>query len=195
MRRFLIPALMISLLLTGCGASGAAVQRKVEEQRDRTAKAAEITFSADVTENLGNEAFNCTLNCAAGPETVTAEVVSPASVAGIRAKTENGGTMLEYESISLAVGTAGTEGLSPFSAVPLLVNALRAGFIQRCWTERTDAGELIAAEIYATDAAALTVWFNAADMTPVHCDFLRDGSVALRCEIRDYSMREMESRE
>ena len=188
MRRFLIPALVISLLLTGCGERGAAVQRRVEEQREKTANAEEIKFTADITANFGNEVFNCTLDCCAGTDTVTAEVTAPESVAGIRVRITDGKTALEYGEISLGVGAAGTTGISPVSAVPLLISALRSGFLQRCWTEREEDRELVVAELYVTDEAALTVWYEEETMTPVHCEFSQDGSTVLRCEIRDFSM-------
>ena len=189
MRRYLIlPALMISLLLGGCGGAGAE-QRKVEELREKAAAAEEITFTADVTANLGSEVFDCTLRCDAGPESVTAEVISPESVAGVRARTENGGITLEFEDVSLGIGSTDPDDPAPLSVPALLVTALRSGFLQRCWTEREESRELIAAEIYATDAAALTVWFDRLDMTPLYCELSRAGEMVFSCEIRDFAMR------
>lgn len=187
MRRFIVPALMISLLLSACGSG--AVQRKVAEQRERFAAAEEIVFTADITANLGKEVFQCTLSCAASPEIVTMEVVAPESVAGVRARLENGEAALEYEGISLGIGTAGLDSITPVSAVPLLMSALRSGFMQRCWMERDGEETLVAEEVYVTDEAALTVWYNESDMAPVACEFSQEGRVILRCEIRGFTLR------
>ena len=189
MRRFLVPALMISLLLSGCGESGRGLQRRVEEQRERFASAEEITFTADIRADLGKEVFDCTLLCTAGPDAASVEVMAPESVAGIRAQTGTDGLTLEYDGVSLAIGAIGTEGLSPLSAPPLLVSALRTGVPEHCWTERDGDRALIAAETYVTDAAALTVWYDAEELTPVHCEFSRDGTVVLDCGIREFTMR------
>ena len=189
MRRFLIPALMISLLLTGCGERSAALQRRVTEQRERFAAAETLGFTADVTADLGGEVFQCTLAVSGGADTVTAEVTAPESIAGARTRFENGEAVLEYGEVSLGVGPSGTEGLSPVRAAALLHSALRSGFLQRCWTEREESRELVAAELYVTDDADLTLWFEKETMTPVHCEFSQAGSTVVRCEIRDFAIR------
>lgn len=188
MRRFLLPALMISLLLSGCGGNNAAL-RKVEEQRAKLAAAEEMHFTAEITANEGDTLFTCTLLCSATADTVQMEVLSPESIAGVRTEVKDGETALEYGDVFLGVGAAGLNGVTPVSAVPLLVSALRTGFLQRCWTERDGERELIAAEEYAADETALTIWYEREEMLPVHCDFSQEGQTVLRCEIRDFTMR------
>ena len=187
MRRFLMPALMISLLLTGCGAGGA--EERLKAQREKLSAAEEITFTADITADLGSEVFDCTLDCAWTPEELTVQVSAPESITGVCTRFRDGEAVLEFGDVSLGVGTAGEEGLSPVSAVPLLTDALRSGFLRRVWRERDGERELLAAEIYVTDAAALTMWFDAETLTPLHGEFYRDGRMILRCEIRDFTFR------
>lgn len=188
MRRFLLPALMISLLLTGCGGAAGA-QRKIAEQNQKLAAAEELSFTVDVTANLGGEVFDCTLACLAGAEETTVELLAPESVAGIRARVGADGVALEYEDLSLGVGTAGLDTVTPISAAPLLVLALRSGFLQRCWTERDGERELLVAQVYVNDDAALTLWYDGETLAPLHGEFSRDGTVLLRCEIRDFTYR------
>ena len=185
MRRYLLPALMISLLLSGCGGAGA--ERKIAEQNQRFAEAEALSFVADVTANVGEEVFDCTLACAFAGEAVTVEVLAPESVAGVRARVADGSLSLEYEGLSLGVGTAGLDSITPVGAGPLLVQALRSGFLQRCWTERDGERELLAAQLFVSDLAALTLWYDGETLTPVHGEFSRDGAVVLRCEIRDFT--------
>ena len=187
MRRFLIPALMISLLLTGCGNGGA--ERKLRTQQEKAAGAAELSFTAEITAELSEEVFSCTLACTADAEGVTAELLAPESLAGIRARVGNGETRLEYENLALSMGTAGLEHISPVSAAPLLAEALRSGFLRRCWTEKDGERTLIAAEIYVTDDAELSLWFDGETMAPVHGEFYQNGSMVLRCEIRDFILK------
>ena len=185
MRRYLLPALMISLLLSGCGGAGA--ERMIAEQHQKFAEAEALSFTADVTANIGDEVFDCTLACSFEQETVTVEVLAPESVAGVRARVADGSLALEYEGLSLGVGTAGLEDITPVGAGPLLVQALRSGFLQRCWTERDGDRELLAAQVYVSDLAALTLWYDAETLTPTHGEFSQDGAVVLRCEIRDFT--------
>ena len=185
MRRYLLPALMISLLLSGCGSAG--VQRKIAEQNQRFAAAEALSFTADVTANLGAEVFDCTLACAFAGEAVTVEVLAPESVAGIRARVEDGSVALEYEGLSLGVGTAGLDDITPVGAGPLLIQALRSGFLQRCWTERDGDRALLVAQVYDSDLAALTLRYDGETLTPLHWEVSQDGAVVLRCEIRDFT--------
>ena len=187
MRRFLIPALMISLLLTGCGASAGAEQ-KIEKQRETFAAADELSFTADVTADLGDEVFQCRLDCAAGADEVTVEVTEPELIAGIRAHLRDGETELEYENVRLSVPGIGPEGLHPLSAVPLLCKALQAGHVIRAWTEKADGG-LFAAEIFADENYGLTLWFDKSTLTPVHAELSQDGAVIITCDISNFQVR------
>ena len=188
MRRLLLPALMISLMLSGCGGTNAAM-RRVEEQRELFAGAEEMTFTADITADAGDELFSCTLHCTAEPDLTHVELLAPESLIGVRAEIKDGEATLEYGEISLGIGPAGLDSVTPVSAVPLMVSALRDGFLQRCWTEQDGGRKLIAAEEYAEEKTALTIWYDSETMQTVHCEFSQDGKTVLRCEVRDFTMR------
>ena len=68
MRAILLPALMMTLLLSGC--RGAAPERRMEELKETLNAAQSVTLTADVTANLENEVFSCTLRCTAQPDAV-----------------------------------------------------------------------------------------------------------------------------
>lgn len=186
MRRWIVPVLMISLLLGGCGNSA---QEKLTRQRETLADAGTIAFTAEITADIGSEVFSCTARCSWTPEETVIELTAPENLAGIRARLRDGETLLEYEQISLGVGNAGATELSPAAAVPLLAEALRSGFLQRCWTERQEERELLAAQIYVSDAAELTVWYDGETLAPAAAEFSRDGAMALRCEITDFNFQ------
>ena len=182
-KRAILPALMITLLLSACG--GAAAEETLEKQRDVLAAAEEICFTAEVTASAGDEVFVCTLRCSSTPEEITAEVVEPESVAGVKASVKDGETTLRYEGVQLSVGDP--DAMGPMGAVPLLFRALTAGHIIRAWTEKAEDGALLAAEVYADDDFALTLWFDADTLTPVHASLSEDGTEFLRCEFKDFS--------
>ena len=91
MRRFLLPALMMTLLLTGCG--GAAPERRMEELKQNLSDADSISLTAEVTATLEHEVFACTLDCTAKPDAVTVIVRAPESIAGIRAVVDASGSV------------------------------------------------------------------------------------------------------
>jgi len=185
MRRWIVPALMIMLLLAGCGRSAA--ERKLDETCKALAAAEEITVTADVTANLGNERFSCTLACTADKDGAVVEVKSPETIAGIRAVVGADGTTIEYDGLSLGIGSA--SDAAPVKALPLLLSALRSGSTLRSWTEWEGERTLFVREFYVTDDTALTVWFDSAALQPVHAEFTHRGEMVLRCEIREFSYR------
>lgn len=187
MRRFLIvPALMISLLLTGCGGAAGAEQR-IEKQRDAFAAAEKISFSAHCTSSPGGgEVFVCELNCSADALRTAVEVVSPASVAGITATAHSGETVLSYDGVQLSVGTVQTSG--PLNAMPLLTEALRGGSVLRAWREREAGTGLLAADYFCeAEETELTVWFDETELLPIHAELRCDGESVLECEIHNFS--------
>ena len=186
MRRWILPALMITLLLTGCGARRP--ERELDDMRKALAAAQEITLTADVTAILECEEFFCTLACTATPENVTVEVKAPETIAGIRAVADADGTKLEYEDLSLGL-SGWSEDTAPVSALPLLLNTLRTGNTLRAWNEQEGERKLLVREYYLTDETAVQVWFDAADARPVHAEFLHGGRTALRCEITEFTYR------
>lgn len=187
MRRVILPVLMISILLLSACGNGGAAEEKLEKQRDTLAAAERVAFTAEVTASLGDEVFLCTLDCAATPEEITVEVVEPSPVAGVKATVKNGEATLRYADVQLSVGTGLEDSPGPLGAMPLLFRALRVGHVIRAWTEKDGEASLIAAEIYADDDLALTMWFDAGTLSPVHASVSRDGAEVIRCAIRNFT--------
>ncbi len=184
MRRWLLPALMITLLLTGCG--GSAAERGLAELQTALRGAQEIRCPALITANVGDEVFLCTMDCRALPERVEAAITAPETVAGIRVAVAADGSAVEYEGISLGVGADCETAVSPVSSLPLLLSALRGGSVQRAWTEREGETALLVREYFLADDLTLRVWYDGETFLPKFCEFLSGGSAVLRCEVRDF---------
>ncbi len=184
MRRLLLPVLMMTLLLSGCG--GAAPERRMKELKQTLAAAQSVTMTADVTASLENEVFSCTMDCAARPDAITVEVRAPESIAGIRAVVDAEGSRIEYGDISLGVGGQ-ADVPAPVTALPLLLNALKSGSTLRTWTEREGEREIVVREYYLTDDTSLAVWLDAETLYPLHAEFRQGGAVTIRCEITQFT--------
>ena len=185
MRRWLLPALMITLLLTGCGGSQPA--RRLEKLRDTLSTAQTVTLTADIDARNEEEVFSCTVLCTAQSDSVSVELTAPETVAGIRAVTDAEGTRIEYDGVSLGVGSTLDGRLSPAGALPQLLAALRTGSVLRSWTEREGERQFLVAEFYVADDTTLAVWLDGETLTPLSAEFRRGDAVALRCEIRDFT--------
>ena len=186
MKQALLPALMITLLLSGCGE--AALEKQLEARRDACAGA--LSFTAEITADLGNEIFPCTLACTATAEETRVEVIEPSVVAGVTASLRAGETVLRYEGLQLSFGAADTGAGSPMAFAPLLAEALRSGHVVRTWRERETGGDMprVAAEIYVDDARQLTVWYDAGTLMPQAALLSSDGVEAVRCTLRDFTI-------
>lgn len=184
-RSVFLPALMILLLLAGCGGAGRE-ETKIEALRDTLAAAEELGFTAAVRADVGGEEFCCTLRCTGTADGCTAEVTEPEILSGVTARMTPGAVQLDYGGLTLPLALSGTPELSPLAAAGLTADALRFGHVRRAWTERDGEVRRLAAEIYVTDAAELTLWFSAEATTPLRAELSVDGAVRAVCEISDF---------
>ena len=183
MRRMLLPALMIMLLLCSCGQS--VPEQRLKELREHLDVSQEVHLSAEVTAGLEDEVFTCTLDCTATPERTTVEVRAPERIAGIRAEVDREGTRVAYEDLSLGVG--GGAAPSPITALPLLLEALRGGSVLRSWTEWEQERTLFVREFYVTDDLTMTVWQDSRTLAPAYAELQSGGKMLLRCEITQFT--------
>ena len=176
---------MMLLLLTGCGGAGRE-ELKIEALRDSLAAAEELGFTAAVRADVGGEEFCCTLRCAGTAEGCTVEVTEPEILSGVTARMTPGGAQLDYGGLSLPLALSGAPELSPLAAAGLTADALRFGHVRRAWTERDGEERCLAAELYVTDAAELTLWFSGDPLTPRRAELSVLGTVRAVCEITDF---------
>ena len=172
-------ALTMTLALLLCACGGAGTEERVEARRGELAAAERLSFTAELTANLDTEVFPFTLACTDSAGILTAEVLAPAGIAGIRARMDGAGTAVEFEQLSLPVGDGAGY---PLSALPLLTEALRSGHVIRSWTEH---GHL-AAELYVGDSQELTVWYTEEGMDPAFASLSEGGVEKVRCRITDF---------
>lgn len=186
MRRLIASVLTTALLLAlaGCG-SREKLEERLDTLRLSLADAAEISFTAEVEANLGDEEFSCTLHCAAaGGETVM-EVVEPEIVAGVTARFDGEKAALEFDGVELSVGmTQG--GYTPMTAVPAILDALLRGHVTQVWTESGENGRLIAAKTYLDEASCVLLWLREDTMTPVYAELVTGDTAVIQCSIRDF---------
>ena len=121
----------------------------------------------------------------------TVEVLSPETIAGVKAVFTDSDWRLEYERDSLNAGTLSGEALSPAVCLPRLMNALRDGWLleenQEQWGEipclrlsldqsGTDGGKIVS-----------TVWLRTEDGTPLRGEIAVGGENILTAEFTKFA--------
>lgn len=183
MKKKLLPiVLALCALLSACGKT-AEVKAAYEDFASNLSAADSISFQAEVRAEYEHKTARFTLSYAEGAEGADVTVVSPELIAGISAHVEKGGTSLEYGSVSLDTGDLDSRGLSPMSALPVLVQAMKAGSFESFWEE--DGKTVL--QLAAGDGLLCAVWFGDG-MTPLYAELTSDGRVVIYAEITDWSV-------
>lgn len=179
MKRFCL--LLISalcLLLTGCGSSSA--QKDFEAFSTELASRSELQFTAALTAMYEDKNVDFTLAYTKDGDGCVVTVIEPKMVQGIRARITGGGTTVEYEGIMLDTGRLDDYGLSPMTALPILVEAMCSAHADSFWEE----GGLNAVKLIPSDTLSAVVWFDGG--VPVSAELISEGRVTVSCEIKDW---------
>lgn len=187
MRRMCLSVLMIILLLTGCGESGE-LEQKIDALRRTLDGAGKLSFTAEVTADLGESQFTCTLRCTAAAEETVLTVTEPEIIAGVTARLGGGETKLEYDGVELAVG-ATEGGFTPVGAVPVLLEAVRSGHVTQCWREKAGEEELLAARTYIDESSYALLWFREESMEPVYGELVTGDRAVIQCAISEFTIQ------
>lgn len=179
MRKALLFAPMLMLLLTACGGRGEKVDPAAELQAQYAALAS-ATMEADVTCHYDDEIRTYTLLCAYTPAESTVTVLSPANLSGISATVADGKLRLSYGDVSLDAGSYSAAAISPVAALPRLMAAAGSGYI----TEQSEEplGERtclrLSCDLPDDEAVVYTTWFDKETLLPLRSEISSDGQVA-----------------
>ena len=119
------------------------------------------------------------------------EVLSPETIAGVKALLNDTDWRLEYEGAGLNAGALSEEEISPASCLPRLMNALRDGWL----LEENEAewnGEpclrLTVDQSGAQDGKILsTLWLRLDDGTPLRGEIAVDGEIILTADFTSFA--------
>ena len=174
--------LALCLLLTGCGRSrGEEAVRKWAETLNGTG---DLAFTAAVRAEYAQKTARFTLRYEEDESGGRVTVLAPELIQGITARVAPGGTTLEYDSVVLDTGSLDSLGLSPLSAMPMLLRAMRVGHIDSVWEED---GKTVA-QFEPDDLLRCTVWFEKGSMRPMRAELMTDGHVTVYLDISDWQL-------
>lgn len=176
MRKALLFAPMLMLLLTACGGEE---KDPAAELQAQYANLTGAVMEADVSCHYADEDRAYTLLCDYAPERSTVTVLSPANLAGISATVENGTLTLSYEDISLDAGGYSAAAISPVAALPKLMQAAASGYV----TEKSEetVGERpclrLACDLPDDEGSVYTTWFDQETLLPLRSEISAEGTV------------------
>lgn len=177
MRKAMILAPMLILLLTGCGAGEE--NNVVEQLQQQYAAVESATMEAEIVCHYDEEIRKYTLLCAYSPEKSTVTVLSPENLAGITAQVENGTLTLSYDDISLDAGTYSAAAISPVVALPKLMEAAAWGYPAEQSEEMLGERACIRLGCDLSDepGTMYTTWFDAQSLLPLRSEISVDGTL------------------
>ena len=176
MRKALLFAPMLMLLLTACGGEE---KDPAAELQAQYANLTGAVMEADVSCHYADEDRAYTLLCDYAPDRSTVTVLSPANLAGISATVENGTLTLSYEDVSLDAGGYSAAAISPVAALPKLMQAAASGYV----TEKSEetVGERpclrLACDLPDDEGSVYTTWFDQETLLPLRSEISAEGTV------------------
>ena len=181
MRRLCIITLILAAaLLTGCGSGGE--ERQFAEFSSALRERSSLRFTADVRAELLDHTARLTLAYAGSGKKSTVTVMKPDSLAGITLRYEDGSSRLEYGSLSIDTGLLDDSGLTPASALPMMVKALCCGALDSCARE---GGETVW-HVVPEDGVSVSLWVDSETLVPTHAELALNGRTTLYCDISDW---------
>lgn len=179
MRRLLPLLLCLCLLLTGC--ANAAHDCGVRFTTGLNARQ-DLSFTAEIRAEYADRSCSFTLACKENTEGCTVMVLAPDMLKGVRAHLSPEANQLSCDDVTIDTGPLDRYGLSPLSALPTLLRAVREGHLDTAWNE--DGFRVC--EWILEDGLSARVWIEEASLTPTHAEIISDGRVTVFMDITDW---------
>ena len=185
MRKLIASALMMTLLLLpGCGEREVRLEKGFAALRDAVTAAQSIRFEAAVSADWGESTAGYTMAVHYDGQQTTMEILTPELLAGVSATALRGQTDISYDGVILGAGPLDGEGLTPMSAIPVILDALASAYVELLWWD----GEQIAARLYVGEQSVATVWLDGQTLAPTAGEVACDGRTVISCQITGWEI-------
>ena len=187
-----VPMMTLLLLLAACGGGGGDGETEAADLRDRYHDMTGCTMEAVVSCDQEGLAWEAELRCDYVPGGESAvEVLSPETIAGVKAVLNDTDWRLEYQGESLNAGTLSGEEISPAACLPRLMSALRDGWLLE---ENEEDWDGVACTRISVDQSGAqngkivsTIWLRQDDGTPLRGEIAVEGEIILTAEFTNFT--------
>ena len=175
-----LPFILCLILLCGCADDG---KGQFAEFVKIVSSAENISFSAHVSAQYDEKTAEFTLAYEQTKDASSISVVEPELLSGIKANLSGESLSLEYDGAMLDIGTLDDAELSPMSALPLIVRAMRDGHLEISWVE----GDMVAARVIPSDDYVVMLWIDSG-LTPRSAEISYKENMVVSAEISDWAV-------
>lgn len=191
MRKVLLCVPMMTLLLSACAVGPAKVSPAEElalairgEYLESTAWTAQVEITAD----YGQRVYQYSLTASSDGEETVLTLTAPETVEGITARLTKQDGVLEYDGLSVETGPLDENGLTPVSALPVLMETARSGYMTACSLEdrvlRIDCGD---PEGTLGEGREVSLWFDADTHALTQSEIRVDGFRVVACDYLSFT--------
>ena len=190
MRKAMLFALMLTLLLTACG--GEEERDPASELQAAYAGLAAATLEADITCHYDDETRTYTMLCDYTPGSSTVNVLAPEELAGISATVAKGELTLSCEDVSMDAGSYSAAAISPVAALPKLMEAAAAGYVSQQSVEELEERSCLrlSCDLDGEEGDLYTTWFDQETLLPLYSEISVDGVVVYQVAWSRFEVRE-----
>lgn len=183
MKKLLVPILLIlCLLLTACGENRA--RESFESFAEKLRHSENLSFEAALRAEYADKTVEFSVKYVSDVIGCTVTVTKPETISGISASVRDGESSLQFNGMSLDTGELTDFGLSPMSALPMLIDGLRDGYIGSVWEE---SGE-IAACVEASDELSIQIHIDKYTLAPLYAELISGGEVKVFANISGWNI-------
>lgn len=182
MKRLCLPLVLIfCLLLSSCGSKVQA--QRFEEFSNNISHAVSLSFSSQLRCEYEDRTTDFTLNYSENSSGASVSVIKPEIISGVTGRVKPDSWALEYDELVIDTGDLDKFGLSPMTALPAFVQALKNGHVDSYWEEENS----FVYELCCDEHLTVRVWFNALNMIPQKAEIISDGQVKVFCQIENWT--------
>ena len=171
--------LMLSFLLTGCGAKKE--EKLLNDFSTALSGRNDLTFVGKLRCEYDDRTVNFTLQYKQRDNGCEVSVLQPEGIEGLSVELDEKGSVLHYDELFIDTGKLDHFGLSPLSALPLIVNTLKSPYLDSVRSENN----LTVYSLIPADDIQVDVGFDE-NTLPVRAELISDGKVRVFCDIESW---------
>ena len=185
--------IILCLTLTCCGGEGGGQAEQLAlDIRGEYLALAGCTACLEVTADYGRRVYQYTMDVLwqrKGESVFT--LTAPENVAGVTARLAAGETALEYDGVRVDTGPLDEAGLSPLTAVPVLLEYVESGYIAACGMEVLGEEEALRVDCRDPETSPGTgrecsLWFDKDSRALLRGELSQDGFTVLQCRFSQF---------